>query len=188
MSYWDGVSFGSDQIGLEVGPYNSMKKHLFPPRAPTVTEYPHGYYPSGVTHFYGSPGVYMPDASVKPWTNEVDQLSLSSKIAENQMREAYKKREFATSAPNREGMSFGFGGNGTCGGGGGGCSCSNSMMNNAWRGMAGDQPYISVNILCYIFIFIIIIFLALHHTMSNQLESLKELFRLATMSKQLALS
>lgn len=156
MSIYDGVAFGSDQVGSyagnPVGPYYSIRQHLYP-----NAKYPgHGlefkqdYFPSGVTQFARSPGIYMPDGSTRPWTQPVDQLALTTKLQEGQMRDAYQKREFFDPMKH------------------GGCQCANC-----------NQPPISINVLCYIFLFIIIILLAVYHMIGSQIENLKELLRLS---------
>jgi hypothetical protein len=43
-----------------------------------------------------------------------------------------------------------------------------------------STPIINMQLLCYIFIFIIIILLAFHHMMNNAIDHLKELFRLTS--------
>ncbi len=152
MSHWDGVSFGSDQIGPMSGSYGHAHDHMFPPRRQTVSHYDHSYYPNGITQFTKSPGVFAYDMSHRPWAEEVDQLALTTKLAENQMRDSYKKKEHMSGGPDGLGAP-GFS-----------CSCSICTSN------------INPHTMFYIFMFILIIFLILHYSMSNQLSNLKDLF------------
>lgn len=106
------------------------------------------FYPTGVTQFYPRAEIYAPDMVQQQWSDANDQLALANKIAENNIRPEYKKREHMSDRTRPH----------------------------------NDEPILGVNVLCYIFIFVIVIFLALHHMMSNQLENVKELFRMIILS------
>ncbi len=155
MAYYDGVNFGSDLIGAYGSNSRPSLKHdLFPhpgprSRIPQNAQSLNGFYPNEVTQFYPSPGVYAPDMTIRPWSDDVDHLALSSKLAENEMRDSYQKRSFMTDKPPNH------------------CQCD--MCN---------KPLFSVNIMFCILIFVMIVFLAMHYNMCGQIDHLKDLLRL----------
>lgn len=153
MSFYDGVSFGSDQIG-----HHSTGTYMHPARYPTRgLEYRQDYYPNGITHF--SPqAVYIPDASSRPWSNHVDRLSLQAKL-EDENRDV-RKREFFNEGP---------------------LNCQHrppQQQQPVCQCVTCTTPTISINVLVYIFMFIIIVLLAVYHMIGNQIETLKELLRM----------
>jgi hypothetical protein len=101
---------------------------------------------------------YVPVIPQNWQATDIDNLALQQKLIEDAMRPAYKRREFMHGSPNNNDQ----------------CSCACKHDHNK------DMSITNVNIICYVFIFIVVIFLAMHHIMDNQLENIKELFRLAT--------
>lgn len=129
MSQFDGVSFGYDQIGVvsNNGPalYDNDK---------------------AIAQFYGKHNAYMGDVHPRPWSEDIDRFALSTKLAENQMRDSYKKREFMESSPKSKYA---------------GCQCDKCKN--------GDMQ------VTYMFIFIMILVIILYYTVTNQINSLRDL-------------